>query len=291
MILITGATGAIGRLVVQRLVTEGARVRAVSRSPRDAALPHGVEVVQGDPARPGTTAEHFAGVEAVFLHSRTFGDSADRLLALAAERGVRKVVALSAMNIDDPFDLQPSRRRGDRNKEAEEAAVASGLAWTSLRASAFAGNTLQAWGAQIRAGDVVRYVHAGFRESVLDERDLAEVAARALLTDELLPHALAGRRLELTGPESLSHEEMVDVIAAALGRPLRFEEVPSRAVAAHLIGMGLPEPFVRALMARYDHYAGRDQHPPTGEMDKVLGRPARTYADWVADHVAAFRNG
>ncbi|MEU6427136.1 NAD(P)H-binding protein [Microbispora sp. NPDC046973] len=285
-ILVTGATGAVGRLVVRQLLAEGARVRAVSRSPRDAALPYGAEVVQGDPARPGTMADHFKGVEAVFLHSRTFGDSADRLLALAAERGVSRVVALSAMNIDDPFDLQPSRWRGDRNREAEEAAVASGLAWTSLRAGAFAGNTLQAWGAQIRAGDVVRYVHAGFRESVLDERDLAEVAARALLTDEL-----AGRRLELTGPESLSHEQMVAVIAAALGRPLRFEEVPSRAVAAHLIGVGLPEPFVRALMARYDHYAGRDQHPPTGELGKVLGRPARTYADWVADHVAAFPNG
>ncbi|MEU7914713.1 SDR family oxidoreductase [Microbispora bryophytorum] len=118
-ILVTGATGAVGRLVIQRLVAEGDRVRAVSRSPRDAALPYGVEVVRGDPARPGTTAEHFAGVEAVFLHSRTFGDSADRLLALAAQRGVSRVVALSAMNIDDPFDLQPSRWRGDRNREAD----------------------------------------------------------------------------------------------------------------------------------------------------------------------------
>lgn len=286
MILITGATGAVGRLVVQQLLAEGAHVRAVSRSPRDAALPYGVEVVQGDPARPGTMAGHFAGVEAVFLHPRTFGDSADRLLALAAERGVGKVVALSAMNIDDPFDLQPSRCRGDRNKEAEEAAVASGLAWTSLRASAFAGNTLQAWGGQIRAGDVVRYVHAGFQESLLDERDLAEVAARALLTDEL-----SGHRLEITGPKSLSHEEMVAVIAAALGRPLRFEEVPSHTVAARLIGVGLPEPFVRALMARYDHYTGRVQHPPTDDVDEVLGRPARTYQEWVADHVDAFRNG
>ncbi|GAB3130231.1 NAD(P)H-binding protein [Microbispora hainanensis] len=290
-VLVTGATGTVGRQVVQRLVAEGARVRAVSRSPRDAALPYGVEVVQGDPARPGTMAGHFTGVETVFLHPRTFGDSADRLLALAAERGVRRVVALSAMNIDDPFDLQPSRWRGDRNKESEEAAVACGLAWTSLRASSFAGNTLQAWGAQIRAGDVVRYVHAGFRESLLDERDLADVAARALLTDELLTGELAGRRLELTGPESLSHEETVAVIGAALGRPLRFEEVPSRAVAAHLIGNGLPEPFVRTLMARYDHYAGHEQHPATAEVEKVLGRPARTYSEWVTDHVSAFRNG
>lgn len=285
-VLITGATGAVGRLVVQRLVTEGARVRAVSRSPRGAALPYGVEVVQGDPRRPDAMAEHFVGVEAVFLYSRTFGDSADRLLALAAERDVSRVVALSAMNIDDPVELQPSRQRGDRNREAEEAAVASGLAWTSLRASSFAGNTLQAWGGQIRAGDVVRYVHAGFRESLLDERDLAEVAVRALLTDELV-----NRRLELTGPESLSHEQTVAVIAAALGRPLRFEELPTSAVAARLVGTGLPEAFVRALMARYDHYADRDQHPPTGEVARVLGHPARTYGDWVADHLDAFENG
>ncbi|MEV1179026.1 hypothetical protein [Nonomuraea sp. NPDC049784] len=196
----------------------------------------------------------------------------------------RKVVALSAMNIGDPYELQPSRWRGDRNKEAEEAAVASGLTWTSLRASSFAGNTAQAWGAQIRSGDVVRYVHARFRESVLDEH-LADVAARALLTDEL-----AGRRLELTGPQSLSHEEMVAVIAATLGRPLRFEELSPHTVAAHLVDNGLPEPWARALMARYEHYLDRDQHPVTGEVDKILGRPARTYGDWVADHLAAFRN-
>ncbi|MDR8413116.1 NAD(P)H-binding protein [Nonomuraea sp. 3-1Str] len=286
MILITGATGTIGRLITERLSAEGVPVRAVSRSPEHAGLPAEVEIVRGDPARPDTMAAHFDGVEAVFLHPRTFGDTADRLLALAAERGVSKVVALSAMNIDDPFDLQPSRWRGDRNKEAEEAAVASGLAWTSLRAGSFAGNTAQAWGAQIRAGDVVRYVYATFRESLIDERDLAEVAVRALLTDELV-----GRRLELTGPQSLSHEEMVGVIASALGRPLRFEEIPAQVAARRLAGNGFPEPWAGALMARYAHYLGRDQNPVTGDVDRALGRPARTYAEWVAHHLSAFRNG
>ncbi|WP_206061297.1 NAD(P)H-binding protein [Nonomuraea basaltis] len=284
MILVTGATGAVGRLVVERLVGAGARVRAVTRTPEQGGLPAGVEVVEGDPSRPHTVAPHLGGVEAVFLHARTIGTAADRLLALAAERGARRVVALSAMNIDDPLDLQPSRLRGDRNKEAEEAAVASGLDWTSLRASAFASNALQAWGGQIRAGDVVRYVYAAFQESPIDERDLAEVAARALLTGEV-----AGRRLELTGPGSLSHEEMVAVIGAAIGRPLRFEEVPPEAIARHLAGNGLPEPFVRALMDRYTRYAGQQQHPVTGDVEKVLGRPARTFAEWAADHAAAFR--
>ncbi|MGP3960599.1 NAD(P)H-binding protein [Nonomuraea sp. 3N208] len=283
-ILVTGATGGVGRLVVERLAGAGAQVRAVTRTPEKAGLPAAVEIVEGDPSRPDTLAPHLDGVEAVFLHSRTIGTAADRLLALAAERGARRVAALSALNVDDPLDLQPSRLRGDRNKEAEAAAVASGLAWTSLRASAFASNALQAWGAQIRRGDVVRYVYAAFQESPLDERDLAEAASLALLTDDL-----AGRRLELTGPQSLSHEEMVAVIGEVIGRPLRFEEVPPEAIAHHMIGIGLPEPFVRALMDRYTHYAGQEQHPVTGDLEKVLGRPPRTFADWVADHAAAFQ--
>lgn len=145
MIVVTGATGPVGRLLIAQLLAEGARVRAVSRTPQRSGLPDGAELVTGDPSQPATMPACFDGAEAVFLHPRTFGDSAGELLAVAAERGVRKVVALSAINIDDPYELQPSRRRGDRNKEAEQAAMASGLAWTSLRASSFAGNTAQAW--------------------------------------------------------------------------------------------------------------------------------------------------
>jgi uncharacterized protein YbjT (DUF2867 family) len=285
MILVTEATGTIGRPLVEFLVSQGTELRAVSRDPKNANLPAGVEIVEGDPSRPDTIAPHLDGVSAVFLHSRTIGETADRLLALARERGATRVVALSAMNIDDPLDLQPSRYRGDRNKEAEDAALASGLMWTSLRASSFAGNTLRAWGAQIRAGDVVRYVYAAFAESPIDERDLVEVGARALLTDEL-----AGRRLELTGPQSLSHEQMVAVIARETGRPLRYQEVPPGAAKQAMIQNGLPEPLVEGLMARYAAYARQAQHPVTDEVEKILGRPARTYAEWVADHVAAFQN-
>ena len=73
------------------------------------------------------------------------------------------MVALSAINVDDDLDKQPSRYNGDRNKEVEDAAVASGLEWVSLRTSSFATNTLRAWGAQIRAGDVVRDPYAASR--------------------------------------------------------------------------------------------------------------------------------
>lgn len=283
MIVITGATGTVGRPLVGQLSAEGAAVRAVTRDPQAAGLPAQVEVVEGDPSKPDTIADALLGATAVFLHPRAVGDAADELAALAAELGVRRIVALSAANIDDELADQPSRFRGDRNKEAEDAAVHSGLEWVSLRASTFAVNTLHAWGDQIRAGDVVRYVYAAFEESPIDERDLSAVAARALLTD-----ALVGQRLELTGPDSLSHAAMVAVIGDVIGRPLRFAEIPPAAATQGMLQHGFPEPFVTALMSRYARYADHPQHPPTGEVARILGRPARTYATWVADHAAAF---
>jgi uncharacterized protein YbjT (DUF2867 family) len=286
MILVTGATGTIGRPLIDVLVGEGAKVRALTRNPQAANLPADVEVVEGDPARPDTIAPYLEGVTALFLHPRAVGLAAGELLALARKRGVQRVVALSAMNVDDSLDQQPSRYNGDRNKEVEDAAAASGLGWVSLRASSFAIDSLQAWGAQIRAGDVVRYPYASFAEAQIHERDLAGVIASALRSDDLV--ARRGRRLELTGPQALTHQQMVAIIGEVIGRPLRFQEIPPEVARQGMVQYGLSEPFVQALMARYAREVSQPA-PVTGEVQRVLGRPARTYAEWVADHAAAFR--
>jgi uncharacterized protein YbjT (DUF2867 family) len=287
MLLVTGATGTIGRPLIDILVNQDAKVRAVTHNPKAAGLPAGVEVVEGDLARPATIAPHLDGVSALFLHPRAVGLAAGELLAAARQRGVRQVVALSATNVDDPLDQQPSRYQGDRNKEVEDAAVASGLAWVSLRASSYAANTLRAWGAQIRAGDVVRYPYANFAEAPIHERDLAEVIAHALHSDDLV--ARRGRRLELTGPQSLTHQQLVATISEVLGRPLRYQELPPELAKQDMIQQGIPEAFVEALLARYAREVGQPA-PVTGEVERVLGRPARTYAEWVADHAAAFQH-
>jgi uncharacterized protein YbjT (DUF2867 family) len=279
--MITGATGNVGRQLVDILAGQGVGVRAVTRRP-DATLPG--EVVVGDPAKPETIAGALAGAIALFLHPRAVGDAAAELVALAAELGVRRVVALAAANVEDDIADQPSRHRGDRNKEAEDAVVDSGLAWVSLRPSSFASNAVAAWAEQIRAGDVVRYVYAAFQETPINDRDLVEVAARALLDDDLL-----GQRPVLTGPRSLSHAEMVAVIGEVIGRPLRFEEVPPTLAAAAMRQRGMPAPFADTLMARYAAHLAQPQHPATQEVERILGRPARTFAEWVADHAAAFR--
>ncbi|WP_219825589.1 NAD(P)H-binding protein [Nonomuraea typhae] len=288
MILVTGATGVIGRPLVELLVQAKARVRAVTRAGAPtpdapaAGAPAPVEVVTGDPSRPETLAPHLHGVTALFLHPRAAGDAAADLVALAAEHGVRRVVALAAANIDEPLDHQPSRLRGDRNKEAEEAAVTSGLEWVSLRPSSFAVNALTGWAAQIRAGDVVRGPYAGFRETPIDERDVAAVAAHALLADDVLR-----QRIHLTGPQALTHAEMVETIGRVIGRPLSYVEVPPEAAVQGWVARGIPEPFVTALMARYARDLGR---PPrvSEEVARILGRPAYGFASWAEEHAAEF---
>jgi uncharacterized protein YbjT (DUF2867 family) len=286
MILVTGATGTVGRPLVELLAIEGVKVRAVTRDPQAADLPAGVEVAAGDLSRPETIAALLEGVNALFLHPRAVGLAAGELLALARQRGVERVVALSAMNVDDDLSTQPSRYQGDRNKEVEDAAVQSGLAWVSLRSSSFASNALRAWGAAIRAGDLVYGPYAAFTESPIHDRDLAEVASQALRTDE--PVARRGRRLELTGPQSLTHQQMVAIIGEVIGRPLRYQEIPPAAAEQGMVRAGMPEPFVQALMARYAREIGQAA-PVTGEAERILGRPARTYAEWVADHAPALR--
>lgn len=283
MILVTGATGTIGRPLVGLLAGEGVPVRAVSRDPHAAGLPAGVDIVSGDPSKPDTIATFLDGVTVLFLHPRAVGEAAGELLRLAKERGVGRVVALSAINVDDDPAQQPSRFQGDRNKEVEEAAVASGLDWVSLRPASFAVNTLRTWAPQLRTGDVVRGPYASFAEPLIHEADVAAVAARALLDP-----ALSGRKLRLTGPQSLAHEELVAIIGDVISRPLRYQEIPAEAFRQGMVERGMPEAFVEALLARYARGIGPAE-AVTDEVERVLGRPARTYAEWVADHAAAFQ--
>jgi uncharacterized protein YbjT (DUF2867 family) len=125
-IVVTGATGNVGRPLVSLLAAAGARVRAVTRTPGGVGFPDGVEAVS-------STIDALPGASTVFLNSRALGDHLADVVAVARHSGVGKLVALSAINVDDDFSRQPSRVRGDRNREVEQLAVDSGLDWVSLR--------------------------------------------------------------------------------------------------------------------------------------------------------------
>lgn len=277
MILVTGATGLIGTRLVRCLVAGGEKVRAVTRDPANAGLPGEVEIVSA-----AEIESALDGVRSVFLNPRAVGTAAPRLLELARKHGVCTVVALAATNVDDEEDRQPSRYRGDFNREVEAAAIDSGLAWVSLRPSMFATNAIGLWAREIRGGDVVRMPYPDAAWAPLTEDDLAQAAAVALRTD-----LFAGRKLELTGPQSLTQAEMIDVIATVLGRELRVERVAPESVESAMAGAGFPIDFVRALLRLQAEYSTRPA-PVRGELAEVLGRPAQTFAAWVADNAAAF---
>jgi uncharacterized protein YbjT (DUF2867 family) len=282
MIVVTGATGTLGRPLVALLKNQGIAVRAVARSADAGAMPAGVEVRRADLTRLEEVAPALEGATALFVHPRAVGDSAAKLVALAAEKGVRRVVVLSAINVDDDPAYQPSRSNGDRNKEVEDAVAGGGLPWVAVRASSFASNAIGMFGAQVRAGDVIRAPYGDFAEAPIHEADLAAVIACALVDSNL-----DGRRIAVTGPRSVTHEKMVAVIGEVIGRPLSFQQVPPDLAVRGMVANGLPEDFVGALMARYERGAGKPA-PVTDEVERILGRPARSFAQWVADHADAF---
>jgi uncharacterized protein YbjT (DUF2867 family) len=274
-IVVTGATGNVGRPLVTQLVDAGAKVRAVSRRPQSAGLPADVEVVE-------SASEAVAGASAVFLNSRALGDGLAAVVDQARREGVSRLVALSAINADDDFSRQPSRFRGDRNKEVEQLAVDSGLQWVSLRPSAFVTNFAGMWSAQIRAGDIVRGPYGTASSALIVESDIAEVAARALLTDDLV-----GQKIPLTGPQSLTNIELVEIIGLVLGRPLQYQEVPDELVRQRFVGLGFPPEFSDAYIAMLATTIDEPAVVADG-VQQILGRPAQSFEQWVVEHKSIF---
>lgn len=141
---------------------------------------------------------------------------------------------------------------------------------------------LPLWGDQLLVGDTIDWPYPEFAEAVVDPRDVAEVAARALLDSDLLGH-----KPVLTAAEAITHAEMVDVIAEVTGRPLRYRESSLLDFVQRIATMGLPPELGASFIARFAAFEG---HAPelSDEVPRILGRPARTYRDWIADHAAAF---
>lgn len=281
MILVTGATGKVGRQAVAQLHSAGAEVRALARDPRTAGLPAGVEVVRGDLTDIASVEAALQGVDAVFLvWPLTSADAAPPVIDAIA-RHASRVVYLSAAGVteDDSVEAEPGIL--GMHTTIERAIRASGVEWTLLRAGGFASNTL-GWAAQVRAGDVVRASHAKAGRSLVHEADLAAVAVRALTTGELV-----GAAPHLTGPQTLTQDEQVRTIGEVLGRELRFEEMPDAEAVAALEAQGLPPHYARGIVEAHGQMVVEPE-PVSPAAAEILGRPGRTYREWVADHVGDF---
>ncbi|WP_078310929.1 MULTISPECIES: NAD(P)H-binding protein [unclassified Mycobacterium] len=274
-ILVTGATGNVGRPLVDLLIAAGADVRAVTRHPEHANFSPQVKTVE-------TARAGLSGATAVFLNSRALGEDLSDFVDHAVHEGVTRLVALSAINCDEDFSRQPSRFRGDRNKEVERCAVDSGVEWVSLRPTVFASNFLGMWAGQLKVGDAVRGPHAAASAAPIADRDISGVAAHALLTDDLVGH-----RIPLTGPQAFTNADLVAVLGDVLRRPLQYLQVSDDLVRQHFAGLGFAAEFADAYLAMQ---AATVATPAvvTHEVDRILGRPAETFAAWAHRFRAEF---
>ncbi|MFI5910062.1 NAD(P)H-binding protein [Dactylosporangium sp. NPDC051541] len=274
-ILVTGATGLVGRHVVASLASAGHQVRALTRNPAAAAFPDGVEVVGGDLTDPDSVP--LRAVDRLYLFP--VGRAARAVSAAAARAGVRRIVVLSGALADT--DDSP-----DGYRAVERAVEDSGLEWTHVRPGEFAANWLD-WAPSIREHRAVRRPYGAAVTQPTHEADIAAVAVAALTED-----GHAGHVYTLAGPEALTIAAQTAAIGRAIGATVRFDDLEPATARAEWIGNGYPEPFVDWMFAMWAGSA-RDPAPVddawAGVVPRLTGRPARTFARWATDHAADFR--
>ncbi|MFD7462107.1 MULTISPECIES: NmrA family NAD(P)-binding protein [unclassified Streptomyces] len=270
-ILVTGATGTVGRQVVAELLARGHAVRALTRDAATADLPSGVEVVQGDLTEPDSLVPALEGVTG--LHLITFGgayfgplETGPRILERAEAAGVRRVTVLHG---GGPSPLEDAVRADD------------GVDWTVLMPVEFMANALE-WADGIVASGEVREPFVDRLSAMVHEGDIGAVAAVAL-TEE----GHGGREYVITGPELLTVGDKVAAIAAARGREIALVELTEEQAVARWRAEGRPEDVIGFLLEMYGNT------PEVGRtvvdtVEKVTGRPARTFAQWATEHADAF---
>jgi uncharacterized protein YbjT (DUF2867 family) len=271
IILVTGATGNVGRPLIDQLLAAGHRVRALTRDPARAGLPDGVEVVAGNLADTDSLSVAFDGVGAAHLITFDGADfsplqNGEEIADVAKRAGVRRVSVL----------------KGDPDKSPlEQALEAAGLECAYLAPVEFMSNALE-WAESVRTEGVVREAFPEAKSAMIHEADIAAVAAVALTAD-----GHAGQEYWLTGPEALTAPEKVRVIGEVLGREVRFVELSQDEIVAQWRAEGYSDADVAFFLAmRTDPPIAGDTILPT--VEQVTGRPARTFAQWVRENAAAF---
>jgi uncharacterized protein YbjT (DUF2867 family) len=279
VILVTGATGNVGRHVLSQLRAAGAAdVRALVRPGATAHRPDGVDVATGSLDDPDGLAAALTGVETVFLVWPFLTTEGAPAVLEAIGRHARRLVYLSSIGVGGPEE------QGDPiftlHADMERLIDACGLPRTVLRSDTIASNTL-GWAEQIRSTGVVRGPLTA-ATAVIDPRDIAAVAARALTDD-----AHVGAIHQLTGPGVISRPEQVKAIGAAIGRELRFEEVPVRDARARMLADGRPPALVDALLSAAETRSASSL--VTSTVADLTGEPPRSFQRWARDHSDAFR--
>ncbi|GGV41466.1 NmrA family transcriptional regulator [Kitasatospora herbaricolor] len=279
MIVVTGATGNVGRPLTRALAEAGHQVTAVSR--HAAAVPDGVRHLAADLAEPSSLEPALTGADALFLllsgDLHVAGTSPAAIIGHAATSGVRRVVLLSTQGVATrPFGATRIAMRA-----VEDVLRESGLEWAVLRPGGFASNALW-WAESIRARRVVAAPFGDVGVPIIDPADIAEVAAACLLEGR---HT--GGVYELTGPEVITPRRQAEAISAALGSPVRFHDL-TRDEAKAAMTRSMPAELAEDTLTILGSPNPAELRV-SPDVRRVLGRAPRPFAGWVGRNVAAFR--
>jgi uncharacterized protein YbjT (DUF2867 family) len=277
MILITGATGNIGRHLTEELAGRGERVRALVRDPARLAGP--LDVVAGDLDRPETLRPAMAGVSRVFLLAPGPDAAAQdaAVIAAAVAAGVEHVVMVSSLG------AELGGIAGGRLHMAGEALLReSGLRWTLLRPSEFMTNTLW-WRDSIASAGAIFVPTGGGRVGFVDPADIAAVAARVLTGD-----GHHERTYRLTGPAALTTAEIAGHLSAVLDRDVRHVDIGDDDFRNSLARAGFPAPLIEMQSEYNAAIRAGTVDVVTDDVPRLLGRPARDYRTWATANAAAF---
>lgn len=279
MIVVTGATGNVGRVLVEALAAAGERVTAVSRGTLPVSVPEGVRYHQADLVEPETLRPALDGARALFLLVSGAGAhlNPSDILDVAKAGGVQHVVLLSSQ----AAGTRPQSVSHAPLSAIEHVVEHSGMSWTILRPSGFASNAY-AWIESVRTQRTVTAPFGDVGMPVVDPADIAEVSATVLRDDQ---HA--GRIYELTGPTLTTARQRARIIGKALGQPVRFVEQTHDQARAQMMQF-MPEPVVDGTLAILGEPTQAEQRIST-HTEQVLGRTPRTFDDWAQRHIHAFR--
>ncbi len=284
MILITGASGTVGRAVLTEVARSGMKHRAMYRSRQDAAKAlAGTEAVIADFKDKTSLAPALRGVESVYLVCSPVPDLAQlegNAIAASEAAGVKRIVLNSALGAGDYAKSFPSWHR-----KVEDKLKATKMAHCILRPNSFMQNVLTYYAPSIRAQGAFYGAMGNARTSYLDVRDIAAVAAKALRGGD---HD--GKTYELNGPEALTYPQVAEKISHRAGIAARYVDIPVEAQRKAMLDQGMPEWQVTALLDLQEYYTSGKGGTVDKVLEGLLGRPPVTMDHFLAEFASEFRS-
>lgn len=287
IILVTGATGTIGRNVVEQLVKRGADVRALVRNPEKANLPAGVAVAQGDLLDVDSVRVALSGVSTLFLLNAVVPDEFTQALTalnLAREAGIERLVYLSVIHSDRYVNVPHFAGKFGVERMIEQ----MGFQATILRPAYFMNNELMIKDA-VTAYGVYPMPIGSKGLAMIDARDIGEIAAIELIRREASAVPLPLQRFNLVGPDTITGAKAAAIWSDVLGRAVAYGGDDTAGFEKNLRQF-MPPWMAFDMRVMSERFLSEGLIPEVGDVGRLvdmLGRPLRTYRDFVAAITAA----